>query len=302
MLDDRSYMRDPMYGSRRSMTLTIIIVLAICFVIQNLVAFYGRIPVDQYFGLTKYSITRGWLWQFFTFNFLHAPFGAGGFFHILFNCWAIWVFGHAVEEAIGPKRLLSVFIATGVGGGLFQVLGMLALPSHFGGDVGGRVLSVVGASAGVFGLIAMFAALFPARQLTLLLFFIIPVTITAKFLLIFSAAVSIFGILIPSGPVAHGAHLGGLLAGLAIARWGLQADWSLPKIRVFKRAPKVFVHKQGGSNWSSQKQVDPEIPSEEFISREVDPILDKISAHGIQSLTERERKILEAARAKMARR
>ena len=45
-----------------------------------------------------------------------------------------------------------------------------------------------------------------------------------------------------------------------------------------------------------------DLPSEEFISKEVDPILDKISAHGIQSLTERERKILEAARAKMAKR
>ncbi|MEW6160504.1 MAG: DUF6576 domain-containing protein [Verrucomicrobiota bacterium] len=45
-----------------------------------------------------------------------------------------------------------------------------------------------------------------------------------------------------------------------------------------------------------------DLPSDEFISREVDPILDKISAHGIHSLTERERKILEAARAKMAKR
>ena len=45
-----------------------------------------------------------------------------------------------------------------------------------------------------------------------------------------------------------------------------------------------------------------ELPSEEFISKEVDPILDKISAHGIQSLTDRERQILQAARAKMSKR
>jgi hypothetical protein len=180
---------------------------------------------------------------------------------------------------------------------------MLALPANFGADAGSHVLSVVGASAGVFGLIAMFAALFPARQLTLLLFFIIPVTITAKFLLIFSAAISIFGILIPAGQVAHGAHLGGLLTGLAIARWGLPSNWAMPRLNLFKRRQKVFVHKPGGAaSWQARKNADPDLPSEEFISREVDPILDKISAHGIQSLTERERKILEAARAKMARR
>lgn len=294
MLDDRPYMRDPMHGSRRSMALTIIIVLGVCFVIQNLLLVYSRFPVYEMFGMTHNTLARGWVWQLFTFNFLHAPFGAGGFFHILFNCWAIWVFGSAVEEAIGPRRLLALFILTGMGGGLLQGTGALVLPSHFGGNV-------VGASGGVFGLIAAFAALFPARQLTLLLFFIIPVTITAKFLLIFSAGVSIFGILIPAGRVAHGAHLGGLLAGLAFARWGLQSEWTMPKLNVFRR-PKVFVHKQGGSAWRAQQQSDPEIPSEEFISREVDPILDKISAHGIQSLTERERKILEAARAKMARR
>lgn len=294
MLDDRYYMRDPMRGSGRSMALTIIIVLAVCFVIQNILLYYTKFPVYELFGMTKNTLAKGWIWQLFTFNFLHAPFGAGGFFHILFNCWAIWVFGQAVEEAIGSKRLLVLFIATGVGGGLLQGLGALALPSHFGGNV-------VGASAGVFGFIAAFAALFPARQLTLLLFFILPITITAKFLLIFSAAVSIFGILIPAGQVAHGAHLGGLLAGLAFVRWGLQSEWTMPRLPSIRR-PKVFVHKQSAA-WPTPKAGnDPDLPSEEFISREVDPILDKISAHGIQSLTERERKILEAARAKMARR
>ena len=275
------------------MALTIIIVLSVCFVLQNLLLYYSKFPVFEWFGMTRNTLAKGWLWQLFTFNFLHAPFGNGGFFHILFNCWGIWVFGQAVEEVIGPKKLLALFIATGMGGGLLQGIGALLLPGHFGDNV-------VGASAGVFGFIAAFAALFPARQLTMLLFFVIPVNITAKFLLIFSAVVSIFSIVIPFGNVAHGAHLGGLLAGLAFIRWGLQAEWSLPKISV--RKPKVFVHKQGGSNWQAQKQADPEVPSEEFISREVDPILDKISAHGIQSLTERERKILEAARARMARR
>jgi membrane associated rhomboid family serine protease len=306
MLDDRSYMRDPMYGSRRSMVLNIIIALAICFVIQNLLLFYSSfgslvrgadgnvyLKLFYYLGLTPYTIGKGWLWQLVTFNFLHAPFGAGGFFHILFNCWAIWVFGQAIEEAIGPRKTLALFLVTGIAGGVLQSLGMLFLPTHFGSGA-------VGASAGVFGLIAAYAAIFPARQITMLLFFVLPVTITARFLLIFSGLVALFGILVPSGNVAHGAHLGGLLAGLAFVRWGLQNEWSMPRLPSFRR-PKVFVHTRQASTWPARTPKT-DMPSDEFISQEVDPILDKISAHGIQSLTERERKILEAARAKMARR
>ena len=56
------------------------------------------------------------------------------------------------------------------------------------------------------------------------------------------------------------------------------------------------------SPWQRAKQEPADLPPEEFISREVDPILDKISAHGIQSLTARERQILEAARSKMEKR
>jgi hypothetical protein len=48
--------------------------------------------------------------------------------------------------------------------------------------------------------------------------------------------------------------------------------------------------------------VEEDLPPDEFLSKAVDPILDKISAHGIQSLTERERRILETAREKMVRR
>jgi hypothetical protein len=80
----------------------------------------------------------------------------------------------------------------------------------------------------------------------------------------------------------------------------MHSDWHFPRIS-FRRRPKVFVHTRPSPGWQAQKE-RAELPSEEFISQEVDPILDKISAHGIQSLTERERKILEAARAKMARR
>jgi hypothetical protein len=127
----------------------------------------------------------------------------------------------------------------------------------------------------------------------------------AKFFFIISVILSVFFILIPASGrdvgVAHGAHLGGLLFGYTYARWMIHWEWKLPKLN-FLRRPKVFVHSRQPSSWPSQKREKFDLPSDEFISREVDPILDKISAHGIQSLTERERRILEAARAKMAKR
>lgn len=293
MLEDRSYMRDPAYGSRRSAALNLIIVLGVCFVIQNLLLYYSSFPLYDYFALTPNTLRKGWLWQLFTFNFLHAPFGFGGFFHILFNCWGIWIFGSAVEEALGPRRFFTIFLTTGIAGGILQALGGLLLPSHFGEGA-------VGASAGLFGLIGAYATLFPARQITMLLMFVLPITITAKFLLIFSAIVAVFGIMIPTSNIAHGAHLGGLFAGVAFIKWALDREWKLPKLSIFKK--KEFTYTRQPNAFPAQKVNKSDLPSEEFISKEVDPILDKISAHGIQSLTERERKILEAARAKMAKR
>jgi hypothetical protein len=79
-------------------------------------------------------------------------------------------------------------------------------------------------------------------------------------------------------------------------------EW--PRFRLWPRRNREVVPAGAKrSFWAKPKASEPDVvPSAEFISREVDPILDKISAHGIQSLTERERKILESARSKMARR
>lgn len=303
MLDDRPYMREPAYGSQRSYTVILIGALIICFFIQNIFEHYNILPINDWFALNREALLRGHIWQFITFQFLHAPFGDGGFMHIFFNCLGIYVFGRAVEEALGPKRFLQVYLGSGVLGGLVQCLGTIIFPLHFGGrlyEMVGRTPDLVGASAGLFGLLATFGALFPNRQITLLLFFILPVTITGRMLLIFSGLLSVFGMLVPVGPVAHAAHFGGLLGGLAFVRWVVHGEWQMPRFR--PRREKIFV--RGPKANRRPGRIPPQemdLPSEEFISREVDPILDKISAHGIQSLTERERKILEAARAKMAK-
>ena len=121
----------------------------------------------------------------------------------------------------------------------------------------------------------------------------------------FGGGLALFFTLVPSqGGVAHAAHLGGYLAGVAFMRWDLArpaVNWNPLQGRRRKR--QLVQAAAQISRWrGTREQSAVELPPEEFISREVDPILDKISAHGIHSLTPGERKILEAARAKMAKR
>ena len=300
MLDDRSYMRSSSFEPQRPVTVILLITLAALFVVQSVIDYYTSWPIWRYLALSKEGLGNGFLWQLVTFQFMHAPLSNGGILHLLLNCWAIYMFGRPVEEALGRSGFLRLYLLSGVFGGLLQMLSSVILPTHFGSA------PVVGASAGAFGLVAAYASLYPERPLTLLLAFILPISMRAKFLLWFSVGFAVFGILIPTGPVAHAAHLGGLLTGLVYVRWGVQAASLLlarrPRRPRSRSRELIRATSTKGLPWRGPNNPAQDLPPAEFISREVDPILEKISAHGIQSLTDRERQILEAARAKMERR
>jgi membrane associated rhomboid family serine protease len=290
MLEDRPYMRGPSFGSHRSVTTLMITALVVCFVVESILRSYSRSGsqfVYEYLVLTHEAITRGQVWQFLTFQFLHA-----GFLHVFFNCLTLYFFGKALEITLPTRHWLGIYFGGGFAGGLLHALGSIIFPHNFPGGV-------VGASAGIASLLAAFSYFYPQQEINLWFILRFP----AKFFFILAVILSLFFVLVPAagGGIAHGAHLGGLLFGYAYARWFIHWEWKLPNLNFFRR-PKIFVHTRQPSTWPSQKREKLDLPSDEFISQEVDPILDKISAHGIQSLTERERKILEAARAKMARR
>ena len=292
MLENRDYMRQPPEGYRFRWTATVVLVIvnAVLFVVQKGVlkpAF-----VNTYFALSLDGLRHYYLWQLLTFQFLH-----GGLLHLVFNCWALYMFGREVEAILGLRRYLTMYFVSGVIGGLFQELVALIWPQYFGS-------AVVGASAGILGVVAAFAMLFPERTLTLLVAFVIPVNLRAKYLLALSLVMAGLGIAFPesdfAGGVAHAAHLGGILTGLAFVRFG--ADSAGISWRPLGSSPpeKPAFPTPG---WARIKREPAGVTRpEEFISKEVDPILDKISAHGIQSLTEQERKTLEAARGKMGKR
>jgi membrane associated rhomboid family serine protease len=172
-------------------------------------AWRQRAFVSKY-ALSLEGLQNGAYWKLITFQFLH-----GGWLHLFLNCWSIFIFGPALESVLGKWRYARLYLLGGVAGGALQIFAAFLSDARFGG-------SVVGASAGVFALIAAFTYLFPEARMTLLLFFVIPVRMTANRMLTIAAVVTVVGILWPNWllgrHVAHMAHLGGLIAGLVVVR------------------------------------------------------------------------------------
>ena len=284
-------MREP---SRRgfnlpSLTVGLLVINVAVFVLQSINAVYFGWPLESYLALSPSGLRNGYVWQLFTYQFLHANLG-----HLLANSLGLYFLGRPVEDMLGKARLLEVYFGSSFLGGLLQALLGVAVPTYFGGPA-------LGASAGVCGLLATFATLLGDR--TILLMFFLP--IRARTLLHISLAAALFFVLVPAEPgIAHAAHLGGLLGGMAYVHWIVRRERRLFDWRDYSAVEREreLVATQARSPIARkrrEKKVEEDLPPDEFISREVDPILEKISAHGIQSLTERERKILERARAKM---
>jgi membrane associated rhomboid family serine protease len=290
------------YRPAWSMTTILLIAVFACFLLQQIAgAIWGPGWVDSYFALSTYGMRMGRVYELITFQFMH-----GGWWHLFGNMIGLYFFGRAMEESLGRKGLLRLYLLSGTIGGLLQIILAFTFPNYFAGGV-------VGASAGVFGLVAAFATRAPDQPVTMFIYFF-PVTFRAKVLLILEAAMALLGLLGPlihftafTGNIAHAAHLGGMLTGIFYIRMAGRGMGALEFWKPFaKRAappPKrELVSATLRRAGRSVRKPAEDLPPAEFISREVDPILEKISAHGIHSLTERERQILEAARNKMAKR
>ncbi len=292
MLEDRSYMKSGSFGPNWSATRAILYANVAAFIIQQLVVFYSTLPIETYFYLSKEGVSQGYVFQLVTYQFLH-----GNLFHLLCNLLVIYFFGKALEEVLGVKDYLTLYFTGGIVGGVVQIALAWSFPGAFGGWV-------VGASASAFALVAAFAQMFPERTITLLLFFVIPVALKAQTMLWIAIGLAVFGIVVPVSNVAHGAHLGGIIVGIAYVHYVIQNSWRFTPPSFSGRASQNVKARVRTKSWASFSRDAEELPPTgggDFISKEIDPILEKISEHGIHSLTEKERKILESARSRMGR-
>ncbi len=148
-------------------------------------------------------------YQLLTHMFAHASYEPAGddpagrivFFHILFNMYALWMFGTALERVWGSKRFIIFYLICGLAAGVAQMFLSNGIS--------------VGASGAIMGLLAAFAYLFPNIEFFILPF---PFPIKAKYMVMIYAAVDLFGGVHPGGSdnIAHFAHLGGLVMGFIL--------------------------------------------------------------------------------------
>jgi len=148
-------------------------------------------------------LRRFYVWELVSYLFLHW-----GFFHIIFNMFALWMFGSDLERLWGRKEFLFYYFLTGIGAGVLDVLLNALFPS-------GVPTATLGASGAIYGLLLAYGLLFPDRPIYLYL--LIP--IKAKWFVVIMGVIEfVSSFSAPGSGVSHVAHLGGMLFGFLYLR------------------------------------------------------------------------------------
>lgn len=244
-----------MYERKLSVTNALIIINVVVFMVGLMVqreALLGisfpQGPKTSVFEITcAYSwftcFLEGQLWRLVTYQFVHANFG-----HILFNMWALYFFGPAVEHAMGPRRFLLFYLACGVAGALFSSLlaGLnlyTSLPdipqkeiicnqiAAFAGYEGyvqcWEMIPLVGASAAIYGVMVACAFMYPDVMISLLF---PPITLRLRTFAIIIIGIASATILFNLGNAGGEAgHLGGIIMGaLVMVIWKYRNRYNCP--------------------------------------------------------------------------
>ncbi len=203
-----------------SMTTLWMLGLVGCFAVQQVVIVQAGKPYDAYLALSGYGMKSGHLWELFTCQLLHC-----GPLHLLVNLLGLWFLGRAVEAQLGSKRFVLFCLAASLAGTLLQgavaLCGFLLPESlesaaglvreRFGGPV-------LGSSIGPCAILAAFCLMGPERRW----FRVGGVPMTATHLWWLSLTLAVLLVVVPTNPdLAHVAHLGALLAGGVMIRFGL---------------------------------------------------------------------------------
>lgn len=255
-------------------------------IIINVVVFFFQMilqltfhadPLVSFFALRPiYILEYYWVWQIFTYQFLH-----GGFFHILFNMFALWMFGSELELYWGKKQFIKYYLISGTGAGVFIFLLpiLLSTPNSV----------TLGASGAVFGILLAYAIYWPER--TVLVFGIFPLKI--KYLVLIIGLISLMGTLQMKGGggISHIGHLGGLITGYLYLIFTIKKGNSFSSGNSWNLLQKWKMYRQRKRWQSRQKDILETMHMEE----KVDYLLEKISKNGIQSLTREEKKFLKKA-------
>lgn len=218
--------------------------------------------VDALVFIPRLALIRPW--TLVTYMFLH-----GGLMHLLFNMLALFFFGPRVEERLGSKQFGWLYFLSGISGALLS----LALS---------RGSPIVGASAGVFGVMLAFAYFWPHEPI--LIWGVLPVP--ARLLVVITTVLALYsGFSGAQSGIAHFAHLGGYAGAFLYLKWVERSR------QAWRR--KVTTPRSTAAKVSAMRKPDIDLQSVHEVNRaEVNRILDKIGARGMESLSPEERLFL----------
>jgi len=208
------------------------------------------------FALTpRMMFSKFYFWQPITYMFLHA-----GFMHLFFNMLMLWFLGSALERVWGGQRFLKYYLWTGVGGAVFSIILTFNV-------------TVVGASAAVFGLYLAYAMIYPNNYVYIYFLFPVKAKYLVAFLTIFQLVQGVAG---PTG-IAYFAHLGGIAFGLFFFKDQIKNSAMLSRTR-----RRVTDGQRERRDNNGEQELT-----------KIDSILDKIHSKGYENLSATEKRILE---------
>lgn len=243
-------------------TRSLLIINVICFMVQmGVEQMYGADMVTFFGGLWPVLSPYFHFWQPLTYMFLH-----GGFTHLFFNMFSLWMFGRVIEMNMGEKRFLGYYLACGLGAALCQIVWQLFTS---------EVVPTVGASGACYGILLAFGMFYPNERIMLMF---PPIPMKAKYFVAGYAAIEVFSAFNTNSNIAHFAHLGGMLFG-----WLLITYWRRAAQRPRRKQNKF-------ENWHT---ADYDYNAEKRRRQErVDELLDKVRTSGYDGLTESEKREL----------
>lgn len=292
MLYDRDYMRGrPKSGGdsffkNMGVTKWLLSINVAVYILQLFLQNFGGSDIlVRYFALSFDSLEHFKIWTLLTYSFLHA-----GIFHLGVNMLVLYLTGTQIEERIGGKKTLLIYFASVLGGALLFMAASVLTQKGF----------LLGASAGVIGLLSAFLVMMENRVMRFLFFFVIPLNLRPRPILIFMLCIELFGFLFfeiaphsGGSEIGYSAHLGGILSGVltALALEGKLSGFSLPKFGLRKTKRKL---EPADSHFFKVDIVD-----EQALRAEVNRILDKINQSGFSSLSDGEKRTLQIAKEKL---
>ncbi len=229
---------------------------------------------------------RTWLqiWRPFTYTLIHQD-----FFHLLWNMVGLFFLGAALEESVGTARFYRVYVLSGLVGALVAIGAAWFNPG---------APYLVGASAAVLGTTFAFITLHPNE--TIMLWVLVLIPIRALYLGILFFLIQFVSAFSGGSNVSYVAHLGGIAAGVGMARFGLWFDHLSPLAGLKKKWRRRHLRAvprrrpDRAPLASAGRPPEAERPSPEAdLEREVDAILDKVRLNGMDALTSEERRILD---------